>query len=178
MIGSAIRGRSGREDAAPVASVRPRCVLQQRANPTSIMGSRTRLGWIVMPPTPIQRVAPSTLSPSRAAGCRHQGVDHDRVFCAGSCHSGYSAIVSLRTASGAVLSTAELRLIDGDRPCVTVRQHRSVRNGAPTAACERALEALVPRLNDVAAPPHWRRCANSLGPRAEMSRVCSSGYYN
>lgn len=74
---------------------------------------------------------------------QHCVASYDRA-----CHSGRSAIVSLRAVSGRILSTAELKLVDGDRPRVAVEQHRAIRNGAPTTACERALEALVPCLND------------------------------
>lgn len=74
---------------------------------------------------------------------QHCVASYDRA-----CHSGRSVIVSLRAVSGRVLSTAELRLVDGDRPRVAVEQHRAIRNGAPMAACERALEALVACLND------------------------------
>ena len=77
---------------------------------------------------------------------QHCVASYDRA-----CHGGRSVIVSLRAVSGRVLSTAELRLVDGDRPRVAVEQHRAIRNGAPMAACERALEALVACLNDEAA---------------------------
>jgi len=73
---------------------------------------------------------------------RHCVATYDRA-----CHSGHSVIVSLRTAAGDVLSTAELRLVDGDELRVAVQQHRSARNGVPDAACERALAALVLGLN-------------------------------
>lgn len=72
------------------------------------------------------------------------------------CHSGHSAIVSLRTAAGVVLSTAELRLVEGEGMRVSVEQHRAARNGAPGAASEAALQALVLRLNDGAAEPLLR----------------------
>lgn len=72
------------------------------------------------------------------------------------CYSGHSVIVSLRAASGAVLSTAELRLVENDGLRVAVSQHRSARNGAPGAASEHALQALVHRLNDGASEPLLR----------------------
>ena len=74
-------------------------------------------------------------------------MEHCVASYANACHSGGSAIVSLRAASGAVLSTAELRLDEEDVLRVAVKQHRSARNGAPGAACERALAALVLCLN-------------------------------
>ena len=88
---------------------------------------------------------------AESARMQHCVASYDRA-----CHSGRSAIVSLRTASGTVLSTAELRLVEGDEPRVALEQHRAARNGTPGAACERALEALVRSLNDGAAEPLLR----------------------
>jgi len=82
---------------------------------------------------------------------RHCVATYDRA-----CYSGHSVIVSLRAASGVVLSTAELRLVEDDGVRVAVEQHRSARNGAPGAASEHALQALVRRLNDGAAEPLLR----------------------
>lgn len=70
--------------------------------------------------------------------------------CVGSyeaaCRSGNSVIVSLRTASGEPVSTAELHLRDGE-PAILAGQHRAARNGAPDPDCTRALAALLQHLN-------------------------------
>jgi hypothetical protein len=70
--------------------------------------------------------------------------------CVGSyeaaCRSGNSVIVSLRTASGEPVSTAELHLRD-DKPAIVAGQHRAARNGAPGPDCTRALAALLQHLN-------------------------------
>ena len=79
---------------------------------------------------------------AEGARMRHCVASYDRA-----CHSGHSAIVSLRTAAGSVLSTAELRLVEGDDLRVTLEQHRSAGNGVPEADCEHALAALVVGLN-------------------------------
>jgi hypothetical protein len=79
------------------------------------------------------------------------------------CYQGHSAIVSLREASGAVRSTAELRLVEEDGMRVAVEQHRSAENGAPDSACARALEMLVRHLNAGDAEPLLR--ARSLFQR-------------
>jgi hypothetical protein len=84
------------------------------------------------------------------------------------CYRGHSAIVSLRTASGAVRSTAELRLIEGGSMRVAVEQHRSAENGAPDSACLRALETLVRHLNGASAEPLLR--ARSLFQRHHRER--------
>ena len=82
---------------------------------------------------------------------QHCVASYDRA-----CYNGRSAIVSLRAASGVVLSTAELRLVGEEGLRVTVEQHRSVHNGAPGFASQRALETLVHYLNDDASEPLLR----------------------
>jgi hypothetical protein len=84
------------------------------------------------------------------------------------CYRGHAAIVSLRTAAGAVRSTAELRLIEGGSMRVAVEQHRSAENGAPDSACLRALETLVRHLNAGDAEPLLR--ARSLFQREHRER--------
>ncbi|WP_137174111.1 PcfJ domain-containing protein [Massilia sp. HP4] len=109
--------------------------------------------WPAILPEPMHFGGIVVVELASATQLRAEGMlmQHCVASYAGACHSGQSAIVSLRAASGVVLSTAELRLVDGDCPRVAVEQHRSTRNGAPNAECERALEALVPRLNGEAA---------------------------
>ncbi|HBF52237.1 MAG TPA: hypothetical protein DDX04_19960 [Massilia sp.] len=84
------------------------------------------------------------------------------------CYRGHSAIVSLREASGAVRSTAELRLVEESSMRVAVEQHRSAENGAPDSACARALETLVRHLNAGDAEPLLR--ARSLFQRQHRER--------
>jgi hypothetical protein len=72
------------------------------------------------------------------------------------CYRGHTVIVSLRTASGAVRSTAELRVLESGGMRVAVEQHRSAENGAPDSACLRALEMLVRHLNAGDAEPLLR----------------------
>jgi len=62
------------------------------------------------------------------------------------CRTGNSVIVSLRSPSGAPLSTAELHLVD-DVPAIRAGQHRAARNAAPDDDCVRALGALLQHLN-------------------------------
>jgi hypothetical protein len=90
---------------------------------------------------------------------QHCVASYDRT-----CYNGRSAIVSLRAASGAVLSTAELRLVGEEGLRVTVEQHRSVHNGAPGLASQRALAALILYLNDGASEP-LLRARNSFQQR-------------
>lgn len=87
------------------------------------------------------------------------------------CYSGHSAIVSLRTAAGAVLSTAELWLVEDDGVHVALAQHRAARNGLPGAACERALEALVHHLNEGAAEPLLRARTRFQQAHRERERL-------
>lgn len=82
---------------------------------------------------------------------QHCVASYDRA-----CFSGHSAIVSLRTASGVVLSTAELRLVEEGGLRVAVVQHRSARNAALGDAPVRPLEAIVRHLNAGAAEPLLR----------------------
>jgi len=102
---------------------------------------------------PITIVELTSAAQLRAEGARmrHCVASYDRA-----CHSGHGAIVSLRTAAGDVLSTAELRLVEGDDLQVRVEQHRSACNGVPEAECERALAALVLDLNRSAAQASLR----------------------
>jgi hypothetical protein len=85
------------------------------------------------------------------------------------CYRGHSAIVSLRAASGAVRSTAELHLAEDDGMRVVVKQHRSAHDSAPAAACARALDALVRYLNDDGAAPLLR--ARELFQRRQRQRA-------
>lgn len=89
------------------------------------------------------------------------------------CYRGRSAIVSLRAASGAVQSTAELRLVEEGSMRVAVEQHRSAENGTPDSACVRALETLVRHLNGGDAEPLLR--ARSLFQRQHREQRMRRG---
>jgi len=84
----------------------------------------------------------------------------DMLHCVASfdrvCHRGHSAVMALYGTSRSVRSTAELRFCDVAGLQVKVEQHRSIQNGPPDPACEKALAALVHTLNDVDALPLLR----------------------
>lgn len=65
-----------------------------------------------------------------------------------SCMSGSSIIVSMRSASGVSVSTAELCFRAGEAG-VVLAQHRGAGNGVPSAGCTRAVDALVRHLNSI-----------------------------
>jgi len=84
----------------------------------------------------------------------------DMLHCVASfdrvCHRGHSAVMALYCTSRSVRSTAELRFCEAAGLQVKVEQHRSIQNGPPDPACEKALAALVHSLNDIDALPLLR----------------------
>jgi len=93
--------------------------------------------------------------------------------CVGSyetvCRSGNSIIVSLRTATGVPMSTAQLHLGDGV-PAIQAAQHRAARNALPDADCVRALAALLRDLNRADQGPVLRRRAFQRRQREKQAR--------
>lgn len=87
------------------------------------------------------------------------------------CHSGNSVIVSLRTASGLPMSTAELHLTDHGVPAIMAVQHRAAHNTAPNGDCVRALGALLLQLNQGDQRLLMRRRAFQHNQRAGHTRA-------
>jgi hypothetical protein len=93
--------------------------------------------------------------------------------CVGSyeavCRSGNSVIVSLRTAAGVPMSTAQLQLSDAV-PAIQAAQHRAAHNALPDADCVQALAALLRDLNRADQGPVLRRRAFQRRQREKQSR--------
>ena len=93
--------------------------------------------------------------------------------CVGSyeavCRSGNSVIVSLRTAAGVPMSTAQLQLSDAV-PAIQAAQHRAAHNALPDADCVQALAALLRDLNRADQGPVLRRRAFQRRQREKQVR--------
>ena len=106
------------------------------------------MGWALVLPEPWQHqdVVISELPDADALKAEGRLMRHCVGSYADECAEGNSLVFSLRNPTGMRLSTAQLCLVDGGERLVLV-QHRGVRNDAAPQACERAIAALVARLN-------------------------------
>lgn len=129
-----------------------------RAAPAVAPAGKSGLCWPAILPEPWQHGEVTIVELTSSTQLHAEG--QDMLHCVASfdrvCHRGHSAVMALYGTSRSVRSTAELRFCDAASLQVKVEQHRSIQNGPPDPACEKALAALVHNLNDVDALPLLR----------------------
>jgi PcfJ-like protein len=118
------------------------------------------IGWPALFPQPVPWDDLTVISLTTSLAIQQEGyrLQHCVGNYARSCLSGRSHIVSVRDASGASLSTAEIKLTRSYGAAVSTQviQHRGMDNGEPPSSCATALHVAMKNLQSAAGQSRLR----------------------